>query len=162
MDDKKKKRDIRRELDELKRKAADKFRQKGISEPERGFLERASRFDPETGGKEPVGDSVGSGRDEIILGRLRGILSGFGDDEAGQVVSKTDFMKLEEAVPGFETDYGSGSFYRIINSSEGLESAGQEGIADIISPVATEPGGAETELELLENLSPEKVCYLDI
>jgi len=170
MTEEKKRRDIRKEIDALKKKAEDEFHRKGLSEPARGFLERASVFDPAVESRQPDGTARrgaenGKGGDRgIILGRLRDIIrNGRSEVSEEHAEEAGDYLDLEDAVPGEETFFGPGSFYRILESSETLEKGIGRRYLDIFSGTFLRNGtGRYAELELLTDLSPEQVCFLDI
>ena len=164
MKDKDNKRDIRKEIDDLKKKASEKFRSKGIPEPERGFLERASRFDPSTGHSGPAQNCVSKSKkdEDIILGGLRDIIRENRKREEEAVGEEKIFVELETTVSGKETTFGSGVFYRITGYCSDLENRSGKDYLGVLSDSDEFDNKGDASLELLSRIEPEKVCYLDI
>ena len=164
MKDKSNKRDIRKEIDDLKRKASEAFRSRGIPEPGRGFLERASRFDPSSAVDEPPpdGGQVSRSDEDIIMGELRDIIRKTRDREEPASGGREVFVDLESAVSGEETAFGSGAFYRITESCRELDRENGENYLEILSDSALFHDQGDPSLELLSRIEPDRVCYLDI
>lgn len=164
MEDKSNKRDIRKEIDDLKRKASEAFRSRGIPEPERGFLERASRFDPSSAVDEPPpdGGQVSRSDEDIIMGELRDIIRKTRDREEPASGGREVFVDLESAVSGEETAFGSGAFYRITESCRELGRGNGSNYLEILSDSAVFHDQGDPSLELLSRIEPDRVCYLDI
>ncbi len=164
MEDEQRRRDIRKEIDDLKRKASEKFRSKGIPEPARGFLERASRFDPPAGGSGPArnGGREPRSEEEIVLGGLRDIIRETHEREKAAAGGEEVFVDLEAAVSGEETAFGSGAFFRITDRCGDLENGAWGNYPEILSDSAESDIPGDTSLKLLSSIEPERVCYLDI
>jgi uncharacterized protein YprB with RNaseH-like and TPR domain len=162
MDNRKKPHSLKREIDELKKKAVSEFRDKGISEPARGFLERASRFGPEGEQRKVSPPEAESDRNSgrITRERLRDILSGEAAGERKAGSGAADHSKLRREVPGEVTPSASGTFYRIAGGPSGLHGVEERRYSEILRGT----GGdiQHSDLEKLKDRPPDNVCYLDI
>lgn len=173
--------DIKKELQELRKRAEKEFGVKENKPQVNSFIARAEKFlsgrdstqedkycsdgrSPEDlKSRNNAQSSGGFSRRELIRKLMEGGKTGGINKTRKNDLSS--HVRLEDAVTGKQEDYGSASFYRIADSvlSEDPE-AGEvyKNYCDIISCSAAGGSGKDRSIDTLRNTPAEDICYLDL
>ncbi len=168
-------RDIRKELEELRRKAEEEFRTRGIKPPAEGFLRRASELlggdsDGETAAPSRKKDGSGfnsaaegpggKGSESALLKRLR--------ERAGRLKSREirgERIELEKILRGKVEKAGGGEFLRLLDPVSSRDQESELLLSEYLRSLGSSQStgiARNGHFGPLFEIPPEEVCFFDL